>query len=282
PAHGAAVFKKACSQCHRLGDVGHAVGPDLTALTDKSPESLLVAVFDPNRAVEAKFLNYSAVTADGIIHTGMLGAETSTGITLLASEGKQVSLLRKDLEAFEGSSKSLMPEGLEKDLAPQNVADLVRYLGAFRPARKQFDGNAPAVVRPEALRGELWLLAADAEIYGQTLVFEPNYRNLGYWSSLDDHAVWTIEIERPGKYAVSLDHACEDGTAGQTIAVEAAGARVTGQVTGTGNWDTYRQKSLGRLELPAGKHELVVRPEGPLNGPLIDLKAVRLVPEKKK
>ncbi|HEV7223783.1 MAG TPA: PVC-type heme-binding CxxCH protein [Pirellulales bacterium] len=281
PAQGAAVFKKACSQCHRLGDVGHAVGPDLTALTDKSPESLLVAVFDPNRAVEAKFLNYSAVTADGIVHTGMLGAETSASITLLASEGKQVSLLRKDLEAFEGSSKSLMPEGLEKDLPPRDVADLLRYLGAFKPARKQFAGNQPALVRPEALRGELWLLAADAEIYGQTLVFEPNYRNLGYWNSHDDHAAWTIEIERPGVYAVSLDYACADGTAGQTIAVEAAGGRVTGQVTGTGNWDTYRQKPLGRLELPAGKHELVVRPEGPLRGPLIDLKAVRLVPGKK-
>jgi len=280
-AAGAAMFKKTCSQCHRLGEVGHAVGPDLTALTDRSPESLLVAMFDPNRAVEAKFMGYTAITSDGLTHTGMLSAETSTSVTLLASEGKEISLLRKDLEALESSSKSLMPEGLEKDLTPQNVADLVRYLGAFKPPRKAFAGNEPAVVRPEALRGELWLLAANAEIYGRTLVFEPTYRNLGYWTSPDDHAVWRIEIERPGKYTVSLDYACEDSAAGQTLAVEAAGNKLTMTVAGAGNWDTYRQKSIGQFELPAGQHALVVRPDGPLRGPLVDLKAVRLTPVKK-
>jgi putative membrane-bound dehydrogenase-like protein len=278
---GAAVFKKTCSLCHRLGETGYAVGPDLTALTDRSPESLLVAIFDPNRAVEAKFMSYTAITADGLTHAGMLSAETSTSITLLASEGKQVSLLRADLEALESSSKSLMPEGMEKDLTTQNAADLVQYLRGFKPPRKQFAGNEPAVVRPEALRGELWLLAESAEIYGRTLVFEPTYRNLGYWSSADDHAVWTIEIDRPGKYAVSLDYACEDATAGQSLVIEVAGGRLSMTVAGTGNWDTYRQKPLGQLELAAGRHELVVRPDGPLRGPLVDLKAVRLTPVKK-
>jgi hypothetical protein len=52
-------------------------------------------------------------------------------------------------------------------------------------------------------------------------------------------------------------------------------------VAGTGNWETYRQKPLGQLELAAGKHELIVRPDGPLRGPLVDLKAVRLTPVKK-
>ena len=275
---GAAAFKKACSQCHRLGETGYAIGPDLTALSDRSPESLLVAIFDPNRAVEAKFLSYTAITADGVTQTGMLGAETSTSVTLLAAEGKQVSLLRKDLDALESSSKSLMPEGLEKDLTPQNAADLLKYLGGFKPPRKQFDGNEPAVVHPEPLRGELWLLAENAEVYGHTLVFEPTYRNLGYWTSPDDHAVWTIEIERPGQYTVSIDYACENGAAGQTLAVEAKGGRLATAVAGTGNWDTYRQKSIGQLKLSAGKHALVVRPDGPLRGPLVDLKAVRLTP----
>src|SRR5262249_13723191 len=52
PARGLQVFTKHCAACHRLGEVGQSVGPDLAALGDKSPESLLIAILDPNRAVE--------------------------------------------------------------------------------------------------------------------------------------------------------------------------------------------------------------------------------------
>ena len=277
---GAAVFKKSCAACHRLADMGHVVGPDLSALTDRSAQAMLTAIFDPNRAVEAKFLNYTAVTDDGVTYTGMLASETGSSITLLAADGKEISLLRGDLEALASSTKSLMPEGMEKDLAPQDLADMLVYLSGFRPPRKRFEGNEPLVVKPEALRGEFWLLAANAEVYGSTLVFESPYRNLGYWQSDDDHAVWSLEVTKPGKYELSLDYACDNATAGQTVAVEVAGQRLVAKVSGTGNWDTYRQLQLGSVELPAGVQQMVVRPDGRVKGPLIDLKSVRLRPVK--
>ncbi|HWB09938.1 MAG TPA: PVC-type heme-binding CxxCH protein [Pirellulales bacterium] len=277
---GAAVFKKSCSACHRMADVGHVVGPDLSALTDRSPQAMLTAIFDPNRAVEAKFLNYTAVTTGGVIYTGILASETGNSITLLASDAKEISILRTDLDALASSNKSLMPDGLEKDLSPQDTADLLAWLGGFRPPRKVFDGNEPKLVRPEGLRGELWLLAKDCEIYGKTLVFEVQYGNLGYWQSDDDHAAWSFEIVRPGRYDLSLDYACDDGAAGQAVAVDIAGQRLTSKVPGTGNWDSYRQLQLGQVELAAGVQPLVVRPDGRLAGPLIDLKSVRLRPVK--
>jgi len=277
---GAAVFKKHCSACHKLLDVGHAVGPDLSALTDRSFEGLLTAIFDPNRAVEAKYINYTAVTNDGLVHTGMLATETGNSVILVASEGKQVPLLRADLETLASSSKSLMPEGMEKDLVPQDIADLLLYLTEFKPARKSFEGNQPVVVKPEALRGEFWLLAGQCEIFGETLVFEPQYRNLGYWQSSDDRAVWTLEVAQPGKYSVALDYACDDGTAGQSLAVEIAGQRIVAKVPGTGNWDTYRQLRIGTVELIAGEQQLTVRPDRPPQGAVIDLKSVRLRREK--
>ncbi|HVX15569.1 MAG TPA: PVC-type heme-binding CxxCH protein [Pirellulales bacterium] len=277
---GTAVFKKSCATCHRLADIGHAVGPDLSALSDRSPQAMLTAIFDPNRAVEAKFLNYTAVTNAGVTYTGMLAAETGNSITLLGADSKTVTLLRDDLEELASSTKSLMPEGLEKDIAPQDVADLLAFLSGFRPPSKTFAGNTPKTVLPEALRGEFWLLAENAEIYGKTLIFEPLYRNLGYWQSGDDHAVWSLDVSRPGKYAVSFDYACDNGTAGQTVAVEISGQRLLAKVAGTGNWDTYRQMQLGAVELAVGVHQLIVRPDGGLRGPLLDLKAVRLRPVK--
>ena len=60
---GAAVFAKRCAVCHRLRGVGHEVGPNLASLTDYSPQALLTAMLDPNRAVEAKFLDYVAADA---------------------------------------------------------------------------------------------------------------------------------------------------------------------------------------------------------------------------
>jgi putative heme-binding domain-containing protein len=275
---GAAVFKKSCSACHRLNGVGHPVGPDLTALTNRSPDAMLVALFDPSRAVESKFLNYTAATSDGRTFTGILVSETGGGVTLLAADGKQIALARSEIEALAGSNKSLMPEGLEKDVSPADVADLLAYISGFKPPRRTFEGNEPRLVRPEKLRGEFWLLAETSEIYGSSLVFEPRYGNLGWWSSDDDHALWSLDVTTPGKYAVSLDYACDDGTAGQAIVVEIAGQRLTAKVPGTGNWDTYRQLSLGQVELTPGMVQLIVRADGPLRGPLIDLKAVRLRP----
>ena len=277
---GAAVFKKSCASCHRLGDVGHVVGPDLSALSDRSPSAMLTAIFDPNRAVEAKFLAYTAITEGGVTYNGIVASESGSGITLLAADGKEIALVRSELDALASTNKSLMPEGLEKDLTPQDVADLLAFLSGFRPPRRTFEGNEPKLVQPEGLRGEFWLLATDAEIYGQTLVFEPQYRNLGYWQSDNDHAVWSLDVVRAGKYAVSLDYACDHGTAGQSVAVEIAGQRLTAKVPGTGNWDTYRQLQLGQVELSAGRHELIVHADGRLRGPLLDLKSVRLRPVK--
>jgi putative heme-binding domain-containing protein len=135
-ARGAMLFAKTCAQCHKLAGAGHEVGPDLAALTDKSPESLLVAVLDPNRAVESKFLNYTAVTKSGLTYNGLLAAETGNSITLTGPEAKQQVILRSDLEELLSSSKSTMPEGLEKDLKPQDVADLIAYIRATVPASK--------------------------------------------------------------------------------------------------------------------------------------------------
>ena len=126
--NGHKLFKKTCASCHRLGDIGTHVGPNLAALTNKSPEALLVAILDPGRAVEAKYVGYTAITDDGRTHSGLLAEESDTSITLLAAEGKRKTLLRNELEELVSTSKSMMPEGLEKELKPQDLADLIAFV----------------------------------------------------------------------------------------------------------------------------------------------------------
>jgi putative membrane-bound dehydrogenase-like protein len=146
---GAAVFKRICANCHRLGDVGTEVGPDLATLQDKSPEALLIAILDPNRAFEARYSNFTVQTADGRVLTGMIASETATSVTLRRQEGQTDVLLRADIEEMVTSGQSLMPEGLEKDLTPRDLGDLIAFLASAKPpsqpeARTQASAQPPS------------------------------------------------------------------------------------------------------------------------------------------
>src|SRR5262249_38623401 len=149
PARGAVVFEKNCAACHKLGNVGQAVGPDLASLGDKSPEGLVIAVLDPNRGVEARYVNYQATTRNGQTFTGVLTVQTGTSITLVSPMGKEQVILRTDLDELISSGKSAMPEGLEKEIPPQAMADLIAHLraGEKPPQRKTFAGNSPEGVK---------------------------------------------------------------------------------------------------------------------------------------
>jgi putative membrane-bound dehydrogenase-like protein len=131
-SRGKGIFARACAACHVLDGAGSAVGPDLATLTNKSPRYLLGEILDPNRNLDSRYLEYQAETRDGRIVTGVLAAETSTGITLRGQQGKEETILRADLEQLRGTARSLMPEGLEKDIALQDMADLLAYLTAAR------------------------------------------------------------------------------------------------------------------------------------------------------
>lgn len=277
---GAQVFAKQCANCHKLGNVGHAVGPDLASVGDKSAPSLLIAVLDPNRAVEARYVNYTALTKNGLTLSGVLAGETGNSITLLAPEGKQQVILRGDLEELISTGKSAMPEGLEKDIKHQDMADLIAYVQSVvpQPKRKTFDGNKPELVRPAA-DGSLLLTARNGEIYGTSLVFEKHYANLGYWNSDDDHVIWTVEVPRAGKYAVWLDSACPSNSAGKVFLLRAGVNELNGKVPATGSWDVYQQNQVGEIVLNAGQQRVTFRAARRLaSSSLIDLKSIKLVP----
>jgi len=127
---GQALFARTCATCHRLGGAGNAVGPDLASVGDRSPEGLLVAILDPNRAVEARYVNYIATTSDEQTFMGLLASESATSITLLGPEAKEQPIRRAELKELRSSNSSLMPEGLEAGMTAQDLADLIAYVRA--------------------------------------------------------------------------------------------------------------------------------------------------------
>jgi putative heme-binding domain-containing protein len=148
--HGIEIFTKTCAACHQVagpavapgtlgkapGVIGNAVGPDLASVGDKSPDGLLVAILDPNRAVEPRFVSYIIDTKAGDTLTGLLTTESGNAITLLSPDGKSQQILRTDIKELRSTGLSLMPEGLESGLQPQDIADLIAFVQTAKPVGK--------------------------------------------------------------------------------------------------------------------------------------------------
>lgn len=129
-AKGRIVFEKTCSKCHRHGEMGTDIGPNLTGFAVHPKEKILTEILDPNRSVEGNFRQYVISTLDGEIISGLLASETRTALELVDSQAKRHVVLREDIEQLIGSQKSIMPEGLEKELSKEQIVDLLEFLAA--------------------------------------------------------------------------------------------------------------------------------------------------------
>jgi putative membrane-bound dehydrogenase-like protein len=128
PAKGKIHFQKVCSVCHRLDNVGTEIGPNLATLQNRGAEAIWLNVLDPNREVNPQYVNYVLVTTEGKSITGMIAAETATSVTLKRQENATDSVLRVNIDELRSTGLSIMPEGLEKQLDQQALADLIAYL----------------------------------------------------------------------------------------------------------------------------------------------------------
>jgi putative membrane-bound dehydrogenase-like protein len=128
PTRGQAVFEKTCAQCHAVGNIGHHVGPDLTAVAHRSVEDLLSNILDPNMAINPGYATYNCETDSGELETGILQSESPEAITLLQAAEKKVVIPRKKIKRLESSGLSLMPEGLEAGMTPVDLRDLIAFL----------------------------------------------------------------------------------------------------------------------------------------------------------
>src|SRR5207247_4939186 len=99
--------------------------------------------------------------------------------------------------------------------------------------------------------------------------FEEQYKNLGYWASADDQAVWRIEVPKEGRFEVWIDYACDSGSAGNSFALQIGDAKLTHKVAGTASWELYRKVKIGTLRFPAGRPEAGMRGYGTIRRALL-------------
>ena len=127
-------YKLKCITCHLKGDQGVRLGPDLTWIgAIRSERDLLEAIVFPNASIARYHEVVNIVTKDGKTLSGLLVKESVDKMFLSSAEGVVQSVAFSEIEEARYSNISLMPEGIDKLLKPEEIADLVAYLKESQP-----------------------------------------------------------------------------------------------------------------------------------------------------
>jgi putative membrane-bound dehydrogenase-like protein len=129
---GQLVFARAkasCSSCHQFGYVGGHIGPDLTHVGGiRSERDILEAIMFPSASIVRSFEPMQVVTKAGKVFNGLIHKDAPDEVVLIASATETIRVPREDIEELRPSRTSIMPAGLDKQLSPQELADLVAFL----------------------------------------------------------------------------------------------------------------------------------------------------------
>jgi putative heme-binding domain-containing protein len=125
---GLKPFTVHCATCHRVGDVGQDLGPNLASVRGWTAEAVLTAILDPDKAVEPRYVSYTATLRGGAQVFGIVTAESAGSIKLKGLDGQEVTVLRADVASLESSGRSLMPLGLESAMSRQEIADVIEFV----------------------------------------------------------------------------------------------------------------------------------------------------------
>jgi alpha-L-fucosidase len=131
--------------------------------------------------------------------------------------------------------------------------------------------------------GVLDLQARDADVHGDSARYEHGggKDNIGYWVNQQDSVTWDATLPRAGKYKVSIEYACENGSEGADFMVFVNDAGVGNKVDATGGWATFKRVDLGTLEtFRTGDAVVRVVAKTKPGYAVMNLKSVRLTPVK--
>ena len=117
-----------CVRCHKVGDSGGEVGPNLSGIgKDKTREYLLEAIIHPSRSIAKGYESVLVQTIDGSVISGILRSETDDEMVLVTAEGNLIRVPQDDIDDVV-PGKSSMPEDLIKHLNRRELRDLIEFL----------------------------------------------------------------------------------------------------------------------------------------------------------
>ncbi|MBD3675433.1 MAG: VCBS repeat-containing protein [Planctomycetaceae bacterium] len=213
-SHGRFLFNKTCASCHTLFGEGGKVGPDITGSNRANLDYILSNVVDPSAVLAKDYRMSTIVLDDGRVVNGLIQKETDSALTV-RTINDTVVVAKDEIEIQKLSELSMMPENQLKEFKPNEVRDLVAYLGS--PGQVALKGpSAPIDPKtgkvPGAIEGESMKIVGKT---GGTAKSQPmgNFK-ADRWSG-NDHLWWTgakpgqqldveFDVDGAGAFAVEL------------------------------------------------------------------------------
>jgi putative heme-binding domain-containing protein len=128
--------KTQCVKCHRVGEQGERIGPDLTGVGSRFPRIYLIeSVLQPSRSITPGYQTFLVSLKSGRVVTGVKITETDNSLTLGDNKGDKLVLRKTEIEEQRPHPLSLMPEGLEKQLTGDEFVDLIAFLVSLKDTR---------------------------------------------------------------------------------------------------------------------------------------------------
>lgn len=129
---GAVVFEKSlCSKCHRYGDHGEAMGPDLTSIAKRfTRKEILQSLLYPSHVISSQYVAKTLLLTDGRQLSGIVAPGPEGEQVVLKSDGEKVSVPEQEIDEVHPSNVSAMPVALLDELSLEQIADLFAYLNS--------------------------------------------------------------------------------------------------------------------------------------------------------
>jgi putative membrane-bound dehydrogenase-like protein len=125
--------KAACSSCHAIGYLGGNIGPDLTHIGQiRSERDLLESIVFPSLSFVRSYEPMVVTTKNGKVYNGLVKRDTPEEIMMVLGANQEVHIPKSDIDDMQPSKVSIMPAGLDQQLGPRDLADLVAFLKACK------------------------------------------------------------------------------------------------------------------------------------------------------
>lgn len=119
-----------CLACHKFGNDGGSVGPDLTGISGRfNRRDILESTIDPSKVISDQYRSLIVKTKDDTL-SGLVAEETADNLVLITEPIAQTKTMisKKDITTREPSKISIMPTGLLNTITQDEILDLLAYI----------------------------------------------------------------------------------------------------------------------------------------------------------
>lgn len=136
PIGGKAAYTKArCAQCHRFGNYGEPIGPDLSGIAKRfTKREIVESILYPGHIVSDQYASKKVLTLDGTILVGMVSEQADGTLVIRDARNNITIVSARDVDQILPSTTSIMPSGLIDELTREEISDMMAYMGVVPAA----------------------------------------------------------------------------------------------------------------------------------------------------